>query len=120
MIEIEMSAVNKMKKPLPLLILSLLLLTGCAIITPYQPDVHQGNVMTPKMVQQLALGQSPAKVEQIMGGAPVLQKVFASDQTVYLYTFRPGKGHMTKQQLILTFKQGKLMQIEYTPTHVIR
>ena len=93
-------------------LLLILMLAGCAIFKPYQPDVQQGNVIMPEMIQQLHVGMSPAQVEQVMEGPPILVTLFSSRTLYYVYTFRPGKGKTTTNQLRLTFVNGKLARIQ--------
>ena len=105
-----MTIVKNMKRLIPILMM-LLALTGCAFFKPYQPDIQQGNVITPQMVQQLQVGMSPTEVEEVMGGPPVLVNVFSSQRKLYVYTLRRGKGKTKKSQLLLTFDHNKLIKI---------
>lgn len=94
-----------------LILVSVIGLTACSAVTPYQPDIQQGNVMTTKQLSQLRLGMTATEVKKIMGGAPVLRNPFTADTMNYVYTFRPGKGKRDEKSVILSFQSGKLSQI---------
>ncbi len=108
-----------MKRTIPVLML-LLTLTGCMIFKPYQPDVQQGNIITTQMIQKLKIGMSPAEVEKVMEGAPVLINIFSRQRMLYVYTYHVGKGKTTKSQVVLTFNNGKLVKIERVKKSVLR
>ncbi|MCP4476155.1 MAG: outer membrane protein assembly factor BamE [Gammaproteobacteria bacterium] len=107
-----------MKRTIPILML-LLILAGCAIFKPYQPDIQQGNIITAKMIQKLKTGMSPAEVDKAMEGAPVLVNIFSQRRMLYVYTYHVGKGKTTKSQVVLTFNNGKLVKIERVKKSVL-
>jgi outer membrane protein assembly factor BamE len=88
-----------------------LTLSGCQYFRIYQHDIQQGNVITPQMVSSLHLGMSQNAAKRIMG-EPILEDMFANNRAVYVYTFKPGKQKMREKRLILTFRNGKLVNIE--------
>jgi len=85
-----------------------LLLVGCAV---YRPDIQQGNIYTPRMINRLHRGMTPFEVKHIMGN-PVLENTFADQRMNYVYTFKPGKGKMTQKRVTLTFKRNRLVAIQ--------
>lgn len=88
------------------------LLSACSLFTPYKPDIQQGNVITQDMVSNVHPGMSPAEVQKVMGGQPILLDAFAKDTYSYVYTFKPGKGKLTEKKLVLTFKNNKLVNVQ--------
>lgn len=88
-----------------------LLLSGCANhFWLYKVDVQQGNVVTPKMRQQLSVGMSREHVEHLLG-EPVLIDTFNSDRYNYVYYFRDGKGHEVEQKLTVVFRNDAVARI---------
>ena len=92
-----------------------LLLPGCRLFIPYQPDVQQGNEINQTMTSQLKLGMTPTQVQQVMQGQAVLVDTFSPQQMIYVYTFRPGKGQTSEKKLVLTFANNKLVHIDNAP-----
>jgi len=76
----------------------------------YKPDIQQGNVLPEDRVAQVKVGMNKDEVNYLLGN-PILVNVIDSRDTQYIYTFKPGKGDMTTQKLILTFNNDKLVQI---------
>lgn len=93
-------------------------LSDCSIFIPNQASVQQGNIITPEMVSQLKLGMTTDQVKTIMGGTPVLMNSFSSSDMTYIYTYRPSKKKMTTKKVILTFKNGKLANIQTEPSDI--
>jgi outer membrane protein assembly factor BamE len=88
------------------------LLSGCSWSNfpfLYKPDIQQGNVMPPERVAAVKPGMSENEVIYLLGN-PVLENTFANEDTVYVYTFKPGKGTMSEQTLLLTFHNNHLVQ----------
>lgn len=87
------------------------MLAGCSYLHTYKPDIQQGNIVSKYMVNKLHLGMSPARVKQIFGN-PVLQNTFADNRMNYVYTYQPGNKTMTLRQVVLTFKNNRLIGIQ--------
>lgn len=103
-----------MRKIAPLLMITLTL-TACSWSNfpfLYHPDVQQGNVLPEDRVAQLKPGMNTDQVIYLLGN-PTMQQVFASERTVYVYTFKKGKDNMQEQKLVLTFINNKLTSIEH-------
>jgi outer membrane protein assembly factor BamE len=100
-----------MTKTIVLAIFLTLTLTGCGLLTPYKPNLQQGNVVTDAMVAKLHPGMTPDEVQAVMEGAPVLESVYDDHTTSYVYTYEPSKGKLTEKKLLLTFKDNKLENI---------
>lgn len=86
-----------------------LLLGGC--IRLYQPDIQQGNVVTPAMRSQLHLGMSKDQVVGALGN-PVLTNLFNDNHWPYVYTYQHSGGKITKKQLDLYFQNDRLVRID--------
>jgi len=79
-------------------------------LTPYRIDVRQGNFVSPEMVAQLKLGQTPDQVRFILG-TPLLTDIFHADRWDYVYRFQPGHGKVQESRVTVYFKDGKLARI---------
>lgn len=86
-------------------------LTGC--IKTFRIDIQQGNLISPNAADQIHKGMSSQAVTKQLG-TPVLDSIF-NDQLIYVYTFQPGHGAITKKQLVVTFQHNKVVQIEKKP-----
>lgn len=93
------------KLALPLLIVSAL--SGCA----YKINVLQGNFLEQSKVEQLRVEMSYEQVLYVLG-RPVIQDTFEQDIWYYVYEVRYGTGEMTRKELILTFENGKLVDMK--------
>ena len=83
--------------------------TGWAptFLGPYRPDVHQGNIITQEMVDQLRQGMSREQV-RFMLGTPLLSSEFHKDRWDYPYYLNPLKGPVQSRRLTLFFKDNKV------------
>jgi outer membrane protein assembly factor BamE len=76
-------------------------------LTPYRPDVQQGNVITSDMVDQLRPGMTRDQVK-FMLGTPLLTDAFHPDRWDYLYYLNPRKGAPQRRNLVVYFKDNRL------------
>ena len=83
-------------------------LAGCYM---YSPDIQQGNVITAKQTNQLKLGMSQEVVKKLLGD-PMLINTFADDRLSYIYTYQHKTLSITEPQIILTFKNNRLVNIK--------
>jgi outer membrane protein assembly factor BamE len=83
--------------------------TGWAptFLGPYRPDVHQGNIITQEMVDQLRQGMSREQV-RFMLGTPLLTDEFHKDRWDYPYYLNPLKGPVQSRRLTVFFKDNKV------------
>ncbi len=88
-----------------LLIITSLLLSGCALV--YKPDIKQGNILNPEKIREIKPGMDQGQVIQLMGN-PVLVNLFNDNQMVYVYTISPGHGQFKAQQLRIYFSNGQV------------
>ncbi len=87
----------------------LLNLNGCTRIVPYyQHDIQQGKIISQTQVNKLRKGMSKQQVIVILG-TPLIQPAFDTDPLIYVYTNKPNRKKYTEKQLILQFKQNKLL-----------
>jgi outer membrane protein assembly factor BamE len=94
----------------PCLSLSFLLLAGCGILKPYQPDVQQGNVVSEADVAKLKPGMSKDQVSNLLG-TPVLDNAFNTNHWAYVYTFQHDGGVITKKNLDVYFNNNRVTRI---------
>jgi outer membrane protein assembly factor BamE len=83
--------------------------TGWApnFLGPYRPDVHQGNIITQEMVDQLRLGMTREQV-RFMLGTPMLTSEFHKERWDYPYYLNPRTGPVQTRRLTVYFKDNKL------------
>jgi outer membrane protein assembly factor BamE len=83
--------------------------TGWAptFLGPYRPDVHQGNIVTQEMVDQLRQGMTREQV-RFMLGTPLLASEFHKDRWDYPYYLNPLKGQVQSRRLTIFFKDNRL------------
>lgn len=83
--------------------------TGWAptFLAPYRPDVHQGNIVTQEMVEQLRLGMTREQV-RFMLGTPLLTSEFHKDRWEYVYYLNPRRGPVQNRRLSVVFKDNRL------------
>lgn len=88
-----------MKSKTKLLTLSLLVigLAGC-----YRIPVQQGNIMPDSAIQSVKVGMTRFQIEHLFG-MPVMDSVFADNQEVFVYTFKPNVGEYKQKRLIVYF-----------------
>ncbi len=105
-------------KPLILCaVLPLTLLAGCSsvsdyvpkILTPYRPDIHQGNVVTSEMVENLHEGMTKNQVIFLLGTA-TLQSIFHKNEWSYVYYLNPRGGQSTVRKLTIVFNDDNRVE----------
>jgi outer membrane protein assembly factor BamE len=91
-----------------------LLLSGCNyswVPFTYRQDIHQGNVVTQEMVDQLRPGMTQRQVAYIMG-APMLVDPFHEERWDYIYSNQPGNDVRVQKNVTLLFKGDQLAQLQ--------
>ena len=83
-------------------------LPGCGFPGVYKIDIHQGNVVTQEMVDQLRPGMTTRQVRFIMG-TPLLQDTFAPERWDYLYSMQAGHNPREQERISLTFENDRLV-----------
>ena len=77
----------------------------------YKPEVQQGNVVTPEMVDKLQPGMTRRQVTYILG-TPLLIDTFHQNRWDYIYTREKGGGAGNKKRLSLFFEDDVLTRVE--------
>jgi outer membrane protein assembly factor BamE len=103
---------------IPFLLLSVLLLAGCkqlpalpAVISPYQIDIQQGNVVTQDMIAKLRPGMTRAQVRFALG-SPLIVDPFRTDRWDYVYMFQKQGKNTERRNITVIFDDDKLVRIE--------
>jgi len=78
------------------------------LITPYQIDIQQGNVVTREQMQALQPGMSRIQVRDVLG-SPLLTSVFHADRWDYVFTFQR-QGQLKQQRKLTVFFKGDLLE----------
>jgi len=86
-------------------------LTGCSYLTPYSLDIHQGNIITQEMVDQLKPGMTPRQVAFILG-TPLLADPFHDARWDYIYSNEPHGAERVQRNLTVVFDQGELVSLQ--------
>ncbi len=91
-------------------------LAGCNINSIiYRADVHQGNLVTREMIEQLRVGMTPGQVQFILG-IPLITDQFHQRRWDYTYYVNPRRGVVETRRVTLLFDQeSRLEKITYDP-----
>lgn len=81
------------------------------LITPYQIDVVQGNVITREQVEALQPGMSRLQVRDVLG-TPLLQSVFHAHRWDYVFTFKRQGQPEQRRHLAVFFDGDNLGRFE--------
>jgi outer membrane protein assembly factor BamE len=99
-----------------LFLVCLLLLASCGVpripgITPYKPEIQQGNYVSQEMVAQIKPGMTREQVRFILG-TPLLTDIFHADRWDYVYWREAENGKRESRKLALYFNEGRLARVE--------
>ncbi|HYL88362.1 MAG TPA: outer membrane protein assembly factor BamE [Burkholderiales bacterium] len=91
-------------------------LSGCGVpripgITPYKPEIQQGNYLSQETIAQLKPGMSKEQVRFILG-TPLITDVFHADRWDYVYWREAENGKREERRIALFFNEGKLERIQ--------
>lgn len=81
------------------------------VVTPYRPDVLQGNVITREQMQLVREGLSREQVRGILG-TPLLQSVFHDQRWDYVFAFQRSGEPVQQRRLTLYFENDRLVRYE--------
>lgn len=84
------------------------------IVTPYQIDVVQGNVITREQVELLKPGLPRQSVRDLLG-TPLLQSVFHVDRWDYVFSYRHKGEEPQLRKLTVHFQNDVLESFEADP-----
>jgi len=76
--------------------------------------VHQGNIVTKEMVDQLRIGMTRDQV-RFMLGTPLLTNEFRKDRVDYVYYLNPRRGEVQIRRLTLLFADNRLEKFTADP-----
>lgn len=82
--------------------------SGCI----YRINIHQGNFMDAKMLDQLSVGMTRSQVRFLMG-TPMVADEFHPNRWDYYYYFRDGKTrHEERRHVLVYFEDEKVARID--------
>ncbi len=85
-------------------------LAACSWPSIYTADIHQGNVVTSKQVEQLKLGMQPNQVRYLLG-TPLLTDPTQPNHWYYIHSIRQQGNTTEKKHLKLIFIEDELTEI---------
>jgi outer membrane protein assembly factor BamE len=85
-----------------------------SMVTPYKPEIVQGNVVTREQVTLLKPGLSKAQVRQLLG-TPLVNSVFHADRWDYVFTINRQGTEPQKRKMTLHFKDERLEKFSGDP-----
>src|SRR5919201_589657 len=93
-----------------------LLIAGCGVpripgITPYQPEIQQGNYLSQDMIAQVKPGMTREQVRFLLG-TPLLTDIFHGDRWDYVYWREAENGKRESRRVALFFNAGKLERVQ--------
>ncbi|MGA1693438.1 MAG: outer membrane protein assembly factor BamE [Burkholderiaceae bacterium] len=104
------------------LCLTLLLVPGCSSLptmgqgfwkepptwlSPFRPEVSQGNVITAEQANRLAVGLTKEQVRALLG-TPLLMDPFRDNRWDYVFDLRRTDGSRERRRFQVEFESGKL------------
>ena len=98
-----------MRPSLTIIVLLGAFLTGCNLL--YKPEVQQGVLLTPEMLQNLKPGMTKRQVRLLLGSPPV-NDVFHPERWDYVYSLSKSGEKVTSRHLALYFSQDSLVRAE--------
>ncbi|HWP01801.1 MAG TPA: outer membrane protein assembly factor BamE [Methylococcus sp.] len=91
------------------------LLAACSYVDRlpglYHLDIHQGNLVSQEMVDQLKPGMNKRQVTFIMG-TPLLVDPLHDNRWDYLYSNQPGGGERVQRRISLWFEDDELVGLQ--------
>jgi len=93
--------------------MGLAVLSGCSWreppnwLSPYRPEISQGNVVTSEQVGRLAVGMSREQVRGLLG-TPMLVDPFRDQRWDYVFDLRRTDGSRERRRFFVEFEAGAL------------
>lgn len=89
----------------------LFILSSCSYVQIRKMDVEQGNVINEIDLKKIHVGMTQDQVQSLLGPTLVMN-TFSNDRIDYVYTYKPGYGHVKETYVTLEFSQGRLIDIK--------
>jgi outer membrane protein assembly factor BamE len=91
-------------------------IAGCGVpripgITPYKPEIQQGNYLSQEIIAQVKPGMTREQVRFLLG-TPLLTDIFHADRWDYVYWREAENGKRETRKMALFFNDGKVARIE--------
>ncbi len=80
-------------------------------LTPYQPDIQQGNFISQEMMQQLKVGMTREQVRFVLG-TPLLTDIFHANRWDYPFRLQKGNGEVISSRVTIHFENDRVARIE--------
>lgn len=80
-------------------------------LTPYRPDVQQGNFISQEMMQQLKIGMTPEQVRFVLG-TPLVTDVFHENRWDYPFRLQKGTGEVIFSRVTVHFEDKRVARID--------
>ena len=81
------------------------------VLSPYRPDIQQGNFISQEMLAQLKPGQTREQVKFSLG-TPLLTDVFHAQRWDYPFYLARGNGELTQARVTVYFKDDKVEKFD--------
>jgi len=82
-----------------------------AFVSPYKPDVVQGNVVTTEQISQVKPGMSRSQVKDILG-SPLITDPFHGNRWDYVFTLRRQGFDDQKRSFVVLFDKDQVQKID--------
>ena len=82
-----------------------------AFVSPYKPDVIQGNVVTTDQIAQVKPGMSRAQVREVLG-SPLITDPFHGDRWDYVFTLRRQGFDDQQRSFVVLFEKDAVLKID--------
>jgi outer membrane protein assembly factor BamE len=80
-------------------------------LSPYRPDVQQGNFVSQEMMAQLREGMTHDQVKFLMG-TPLLTDMFHADRWDYVFRLQKGNGEILTSRVSIFFNDDRVARFE--------
>ena len=97
-------------------LITVLLLSACGVpripgITPYKPEIQQGNYLSQELLSQVKAGMTREQIRFLLG-TPLLTDIFHADRWDYVYWREAQDGKREQRKVALFFEDNKLTRME--------
>ena len=82
-----------------------------AFVSPYKPDIIQGNVVTTEQITQVKPGMTKVQVKEILG-SPLITDPFHADRWDYVFTLRRQGFDDQQRSFVVLFEKDQVLKID--------